>query len=112
MHSVAPSWQKGEGIDRGAPGYGQRRRKNEGRQAAKKTREGEGTHYVSVISRIQRVFSICSKAPLVRATSCLRCVGAVAPVPPKKTPERVGESRETREVMGEKERKDGRKGRA
>lgn len=44
-----------------------RRRENEGRQAARKTREGDGAHYVSVISRIRRVFSICSKAPLVLA---------------------------------------------
>lgn len=53
------------------------RRENGGRQAAKKTpREGEGAHYVSVISRIQRVFSICSKAPLVRTASCRSAVWA------------------------------------
>lgn len=46
--------------------------KNEGRRTVEETRGaggGEGAHYVSVISRIRRVFSICSKAPLMRAAS-------------------------------------------
>lgn len=100
--AVAPSWQKGEGSTVGrretASVAGRIREDKRRRRRG----EGEGAHYVSVISRIRRVFSICSKAPLVRAASCLRCVGAVAPLPPKKSSRGGRENREKRCSQGRK----------
>jgi len=71
--------------------------KNEARRTAEDKRGGEGAHYVSVISRIRRVFSICSKAPLVRRPDLV--AWAQAPLLPKKSSgkKKRGEKREGRD---------------
>lgn len=69
------------------------RMREDARRQATREREREGVHYVSVISRIRRVFSICSKAPLVRRAA----FRAWARAPPKRTPgEEGGGNREKR----------------
>lgn len=71
---MAPSWQQTEGgIDRGRAWETVTSQEEEQEKTSRRrAREREGAHYVSVISRIQRVFSICSKAPLVRRPVVVR----------------------------------------
>lgn len=77
---------------------------NDGRRAGREG--GEGAHYVSVISRIRRVFSICSKAPLVRRRPAL-VAWARAPAPAEKD---AGKNREKPGKLKKKRRKEGRAG--
>lgn len=101
---IRRSWwrQAGKRVKESTVMPGRRCRKNEGRRTAEDEREGEGAHYVSVISRIRRVFSICSKAPLVRRRPGFRCVGASAV---KKTPGgRENREKRARRRKGEEKR--------
>lgn len=112
---VAPSHgQEGEGVWETAGDHGRGERMREDAKAAEDG-EGEGAHYVSVISRIRRVFSICSKgAPLVCAPAC---VGASAAEKDDGLYREEGENREKRgkekkEEEGEEKRAQGQKERS
>lgn len=89
------------GIDRGRAWETVTSQEEEQEKTSRRrAREREGAHYVSVISRIQRVFSICSKAPLVRRPVVVRGRASAAS-PPKKTP-----SEKTEEPEGERKNRE------
>lgn len=100
---MAPSWQQTEGgIDRGRAWETVTSQEEEQEKTSRRrAREREGAHYVSVISRIQRVFSICSKAPLVRRPVVVR--GRERRVAAEKDRRKTGEpegERKNREKRG------------